>query len=125
MRNPLLPLSVPLAVLLTAGLVSAETGPSRANGPAGSPAPSRQVQPTALDAPATYGWLDVNGEPLPLQTWGRGEKVVLGEHIFPVHGELCGQAPHAIGRQPSGPGPWKHLPFSRVVVSEARYRSSR
>jgi hypothetical protein len=38
-----------------------------------------------------------------LQSRDRGEKAVLGEHCIPVHGELCGQAPHSIGRPPSGP----------------------
>ena len=40
-----------------------------------------------------------------LQTWGQGEKAVLGEHIPQVHGDLCGQVPHPIGRKPRGPTP--------------------
>ncbi len=38
-----------------------------------------------------------------LQTRGRGEKAVLEEHTYPVRGELCGPAPHPIGRKSLGP----------------------
>ncbi len=56
-----------------------------------------------------------------LQTWGRGEKEVLREHIPLVKGELCGRAPRGIdphwrgpplattatAREPMKPEPWK------------------
>jgi hypothetical protein len=38
-----------------------------------------------------------------LETWGRGEEAVPGEHIPPAHGELCGRAPHHIDSDRSGP----------------------
>jgi len=38
-----------------------------------------------------------------LQTWGRGEMAALGEHIPLVRGELCGRAPHHMGRDRPGP----------------------
>ncbi len=38
-----------------------------------------------------------------LQTWGRGEEGILRERIPLVQGELCGQAPHQIGRDRPGP----------------------
>jgi hypothetical protein len=37
-----------------------------------------------------------------LQTWGRGEKALLGELIPLVHGGLCGRAHRRIGRQGLG-----------------------
>jgi hypothetical protein len=68
MRNPLLPPSVLLAGLLAAGFTSAETQRTPANGTGASHAPLRPAQPALRVAPAGNVWLDVNSQPLPLQT---------------------------------------------------------
>ena len=57
-----------LAGFLTAGLVTTEAQSAWPDGLEGSQAPPRQVQPTGPAALAGYVWLDVNGDPLPLQT---------------------------------------------------------
>jgi hypothetical protein len=40
-----------------------------------------------------------------LQTWGRGEEALPGEHTPPAYGELCGRAPRHIDRDRPGPAP--------------------
>jgi hypothetical protein len=66
----------------------------------------RRIQ-TGIDSgsPAAHPWEGAMNTVSPLgvtrwlQSRDRGEKAVLGEHIHPVQGELCGQVPHPIGRE--------------------------